>query len=119
MLREALGEERASREEDLHNKDSEIATLQAKVTIHTPRTRFYFEGCSFASDAPLLSAGISKKFRSVCLVSPVEPGQCAAGAASSACAKIALVGLSDSSFSQGNKPKKMPKSAHTQAVACR
>lgn len=31
MLREALGEERASREEDLHNKDGEIATLQAKV----------------------------------------------------------------------------------------
>ena len=31
MLREALGEERASREEDLHNKDAEISTLQAKV----------------------------------------------------------------------------------------
>eukprot|EP00752_Nemacystus_decipiens_P008313 g7431.t1 len=31
MLREALSEERASREEDLHNKDGEIATLQAKV----------------------------------------------------------------------------------------
>lgn len=31
MLREALSEERASREEDLHNKDGEIATLKAKV----------------------------------------------------------------------------------------
>lgn len=37
MLREALGEERASREEDLHNKDAEIATLQAKV-IDKPRS---------------------------------------------------------------------------------
>lgn len=34
MLREALSEERASREEDLHNKDGEIATLKAKVIPH-------------------------------------------------------------------------------------
>lgn len=32
MLRDALGEERASREEDLHHRDSEIAALKAKVT---------------------------------------------------------------------------------------
>lgn len=31
MLREVLGEERASREEELHNKDGQISTLQAKV----------------------------------------------------------------------------------------
>lgn len=31
MLREALSDERTSREEDLHHRDSEIATLKAKV----------------------------------------------------------------------------------------
>lgn len=40
MLREALGEERVSREDDLHTKDGEIATLKAKV-IHTQYMEIY------------------------------------------------------------------------------